>query len=94
MQIEIHLGSFTQGEVSMIRFFFNFVFFGVLFYAIWLFFPETFATLTGWAGKIYEVVVDTATALIDYVSELTKPSVPQPKVEQNGAILTWLQIGR
>ena len=76
----------------MIRFIFNFIFFGVLFYAIWLFFPDAFNTLASWAAKVYEVIVDLATAVIDYVSELTKPS--QQAVTQDGepATIGFIQV--
>ena len=36
------------------RFIFNFVFFGLLFYIIFLFFPDAFHTLVNWAGQVYE----------------------------------------
>jgi len=62
----------------MIRFVFNFIFFGVLFYAIYIFFPDAFSTLTGWAGAIYDFVVSIMAALVKYISELTKPA------QQNG----------
>ncbi|MEC7838452.1 MAG: hypothetical protein VX777_00270 [Chlamydiota bacterium] len=57
----------------MIRFIFNFIFFGVLFYAIAHFFPDAFQTLVGWAEKIYTFFVEAAVSVIDWVSDLTKP---------------------
>lgn len=36
------------------RFILNFIFFGVLFYAIHVFSPDLFDTLVGWANAIYE----------------------------------------
>lgn len=57
----------------MIRFIFNFIFFGVLFYAIAHFFPDAFERLVGWAEKIYAFFVDITVAVIDWISELTKP---------------------
>lgn len=41
-----------DSEVFM-RFILNFIFFGILFYLIHLFFPEAFNTLVGWCDKIY-----------------------------------------
>lgn len=38
------------------RFIFNFIFFGLLFYLISLFFPEAFHTLVGWVANIYEFI--------------------------------------
>lgn len=40
------------------RFILNFIFFGVLFYVIYLFFPDAFHTLVGWANGIYEFLRD------------------------------------
>jgi len=36
------------------RFILNFIFFGILFYIIYLFFPDAFQTLVAWANKTYE----------------------------------------
>lgn len=38
------------------RLIFGFIFFGLLFYAIYLYFPETFQTLVGWAAKIFDFI--------------------------------------
>ena len=38
----------------MLRFILNFFLFGILFFMIYLFLPETFATLVSWASKTYE----------------------------------------
>lgn len=56
----------------MVRFILNFIFFGVLFYAISLFFPDAFQTLVSWAGKVYSFIVNAVTAIINWVSEMTK----------------------
>lgn len=42
----------------MIRFIINFILFGLLFYALWLFFPDGFAKLTSWAGAIFSYLQD------------------------------------
>ena len=34
------------------RFIWNFFFFGILFYLIWIFFPDAFMTLVGWADHV------------------------------------------
>lgn len=57
----------------MLRFMFNFIFFGILFYVIWHFFPEAFDTLVKWAENIYSFIVDIATRIVEWISELTKP---------------------
>lgn len=61
----------------MIRFIFNFIFFGVLFFAIWHFFPDAFNTLVSWAEKIYDFIVDIVTKVVEWVSEATKPGSKQ-----------------
>lgn len=34
------------------RFLWNFFFFGILFYLIWVFFPDAFLTLVNWANHV------------------------------------------
>ncbi len=62
----------------MLRFMFNFIFFGVLFYVIWMFFPDAFHKLVAWAGKVYEFFVDLGVSVLDSVNHLTKPEIPTP----------------
>lgn len=38
------------------RFILGFIFFGLLFYGIHLYFPEFFATLVSWAAKVFEII--------------------------------------
>lgn len=40
------------------RFILNFIFFGILFYLIYLFFPDAFKTLVSWANQAYEYFRD------------------------------------
>lgn len=42
----------------MLRFIANFFLFGLLFYLIYLFFPEAFHTLVSWADRTYEYLRD------------------------------------
>lgn len=56
------------------RFILNFIFFGVLFYAIYVAFPDAFHTLVGWADKIYEFLRTLALQLLSKVQELTSSS--------------------
>lgn len=51
------------------RFILNFIFFGVLFYAIFLMFPDAFHTLVGWANSIYEFLRDILLVLIGKIQE-------------------------
>lgn len=48
----------------MFRFIFNFIFFGVLFYLIWYFFPDTFNTLVTWTGEAITAVTEWIKVLI------------------------------
>ena len=36
------------------RFILNFIFFGILFYVLWIYFPDVFHTLQGWAASTVE----------------------------------------
>lgn len=38
------------------RFIFNFIFFGLLFYAIYYFFPDAFAKLVTWTGDTFDYI--------------------------------------
>lgn len=64
------------------RFILNFIFFGVLFYAIHVTFPDAFATMVDWADKIYEFIRDLLVQLVDKVqgmrgaSESAAPAAP------------------
>lgn len=40
------------------RFIINFFLFGFLFFLIYMFFPEAFATLVSWATHVYEFIRD------------------------------------
>jgi hypothetical protein len=66
----------------MLRFIINFILFGILFYLIYLFFPEAFATLVTWANKSYEFLKDLFISLGNRFYEWRgKPSgegVPEP----------------
>jgi hypothetical protein len=46
------LNRITPKEGMFMRFIFNFIFFGLLFYALYLFFPDAFAKLASWAGDV------------------------------------------
>lgn len=35
------------------RFILNFIFFGLLFYLLWVYFPEAFKTLVQWASAVF-----------------------------------------
>lgn len=61
----------------MIRFLVHFVVFGLLFYAIWFFFPETFKMFVSWAASLF-----------DFIEHLFKPAHPEaPKSETAMSLL-------
>lgn len=58
------------------RFIFNFIFFGILFYLIFLYFPDVFHTLVSWAEHIYIFLKDLSTQLIGKVENLKEGDHP------------------
>ncbi len=59
----------------------NFILYGVLFYAIYLAFPDAFHKMVGWADSIYELLRDLFTQLSnklqDWSSQKEKQSSPE-----------------
>lgn len=72
------------------RFIIGFIFFGLLFYCIWLYFPEAFATLTSWAAQIVAYIQ----ALFTNVAEKAHGIKPAPTPEKSlipfFVFLSWL----
>jgi len=66
------------------RFIFNFIFFGLLFFVIWHFFPDAFTKLVVWAGDVYDFLSELVQKIVDYVSPLlhktatNAPVAPEP----------------
>lgn len=56
------------------RFIWNFFFFGILFYLIWMFFPDAFNTLVSWANHVVDFLRD----LIISLWNKFQPTVPMP----------------
>lgn len=54
--------------MSLIRFFINFVLFGALFYLIWHYFPDAFATLVSWVKTIIDFTEQLLTDLYNKIS--------------------------
>lgn len=50
----------------------GFIFFGLLFYGIYIYAPDTFQTLVSWAAKVFEF----AQGVIDNIKG--KPAAPPP----------------
>ncbi len=57
------------------KFIFNFIFFGVLFYLIYVYFPEPFHTLVSWADSIVTFVKDMFHLLM---TKIGSPAIPPP----------------
>lgn len=68
------------------RFILNFIFFGVLFYAIYLIFPDAFHTLVGWANSIYEFIRDIILQLSSKVQEWRGRNIQNP-IPQHAMLL-------
>lgn len=47
------------------RFIIGFIFFGLLFYAIWYFFPDAFQTMASWAGNLFNFIKTSSNELYD-----------------------------
>ncbi len=51
------------------RFILNFFFFGILFYLIWMFFPDSFKTLVSWADQVvafFKSLISTAAEKVNH----------------------------
>lgn len=70
------------------RFIFNFIFFGILFYIIYLFFPDAFSTLVSWANHAYEFLRDIAMQLYAKFHTMSEKPVTPPAPEHT---VQWLQ---
>ena len=74
------------------RFIIGFIFFGLLFYGIWLYFPEAFQTLVSWAAKVFDFFRE----LFEKISgshPTTPPTTPLPNHEPK-SILFFMLLGR
>lgn len=54
------------------RFIFNFFFYGLLFYLISRFLPETFDTLVSWVNSVYDVLQDLVLWAVERVQSLAQ----------------------
>lgn len=65
------------------RFILNFIFFGILFYLIYIYFPDAFHTLVSWVSKIYdffkELIIEAYNRSANWRHE--SPSTPAPSHE-------------
>lgn len=61
------------------RFIFYFFFFGLLFYVIYLYFPEAFATLVSWAAKVYDFLHNLVVTVIDKINSMMTTTHKAPE---------------
>ena len=57
----------------MLRFLFNFIFFGLIFYVISKFFPDAFSQLINWAEVLYDFLVSIGEKGVSMIKEVTRP---------------------
>jgi hypothetical protein len=69
------------------RFLFNFFFFGILFYLIWMFFPDAFMTLVNWANHVVAFFRDLIMGLSDKMQHQVQTPTPTPAPNPSAA---WL----
>lgn len=60
------------------RFIFNFIFFGILFYLISVYFPEPFHTLVSWADAIVTFGKEALQVILEKVGTMSHTSPPPP----------------
>ena len=63
------------------RFIFNFIFFGILFYIIYLFFPDAFQTLVSWVSQIYTFLRDLIMQLVNKVEHVKNSDSVQTQMK-------------
>jgi hypothetical protein len=78
----------------IIRFIFNFILFGLLFYFIWTFFPDAFQTLVTWISKIADLLVDLGRWVVSWVQDITKrpPEAPTTPTPRPSSLMTIFQF--
>lgn len=72
------------------RFIINFLFFGILFYLIWMYFPDAFKTLVSWAEQIVVFFRDLILGIWHKYQPETNPA--SPPVDPNHAMLLMASI--
>lgn len=60
----------------VVRFIVNFILFGILFYLIYVFFPDAFLTLVSWAQKTYDFLKEVTLQIASKVNEWRGQSQP------------------
>lgn len=60
----------------MIRFIVNFFLFGLLFYALYIFFPDAFAKMVGWVAAVFDYIRDIVNQIIEKINSTRSPTAP------------------
>ncbi len=76
----------------MLRFILNFFLFGILFYLIYLFFPEAFQTLVSWAHQVYEFFRDVFAQLSERFRSMKTHPNSQPQAPQHALLFLSLWL--
>ena len=71
------------------KFLWNFFFFGILFYLIWVFFPDAFHTLVNWANHIVAFFKDLILGLSDKVQNQLPPNQLPSTAKEAPAFLAF-----
>lgn len=74
----------------MVRFILNFIFFGVLFYAIYLFFPDAFKTLVVWAKHVYDFIAEVLVGAVHWVDNIRKSGAA--KIDSANTLSTLIHL--
>ena len=69
----------------MLRFVLNFILFGLLFYAIWYFFPDVFNKMVSGAKEVFDYIKN----LFQNISEKTQQ--PAPATPPSASLMSWLR---
>ena len=71
----------------MLRFILNFILFGILFYLIYVYFPDTFLTLVSWADQIYTFFKE---LFIQLYEKMQSVKIPEAQEKNATALLAIL----
>ena len=74
------------------RFILNFFFFGLLFYIIWLYFPEAFTTLVSWASQVFDFFRDLFHNLSNRFSHSTTEPPSSTTPEHIKSLFQYLSV--
>lgn len=76
----------------MLRFILNFFLFGILFYLIYLFFPDAFQTLVSWAHQVYEFFREVFAQISERFRTMKSHSNSQPQAPQHAFLIISLWL--